>query len=252
MANYPHVVIVGRVNVGKSTLFNRLSTQVKSLTLDYEGVTRDFVRDTVCWQNTCFELIDSGGISLKKSTELISEKVRQLALDLVKSADLILFVCDGLVGPTLEDIQLAKFLHKEGKKNILVINKGDDTQKIIEQEPAFAQLGFTQKIVVSALHGKNISDLLELIIQQLPKKIEAPENGGHGLSLVILGKPNVGKSSLMNLLIDQERMIVADIPGTTREAISEPINFYKQTILLTDTPGLRRNFANCISSGGGR
>lgn len=244
MAKLSRVVIVGRTNVGKSTLFNRLSQDVKSLALDYEGVTRDFLHDEVCWQNRCFELIDSGGISLKKSQDPVAEKVRILALALLEDADLILFVCDGKVEPTLDDIQMAKYLHKLGKLIILVINKIDEQYHVHEFMSSFAQLGFEYSVAVSALHGKGIADLLDTIIQLLPKQIEpSREEKEEECSIVFLGKPNVGKSSLMNALLEEERVLVAAQPGTTREAITESIKFYQETIMLTDTPGIRRKRA---------
>lgn len=119
-AQLPKVVIVGRTNVGKSTLFNRLSSGVKSLTLDYEGVTRDFISDIVCWQGLCFELIDSGGISMQKAHDPLAEKVRRIGLDLVSQADIALFVCDGNVGMVSQDREIGLFLHKLGKKVLLL------------------------------------------------------------------------------------------------------------------------------------
>ncbi|HML19038.1 MAG TPA: 50S ribosome-binding GTPase, partial [Candidatus Dependentiae bacterium] len=119
------VVIVGRTNVGKSSLFNRMATSVKSMTYDYEGITRDFLRDTVCWQNVCFDLIDTGGISFKKSDDPLTESARKVALSMVDTADLLVFVTDGSVGIVPEDREIAKMLHKNGKPVILVVNKID-------------------------------------------------------------------------------------------------------------------------------
>ncbi len=237
----PMVVIVGRTNVGKSTLFNRLSVDVKSLTLEYEGVTRDFLKDTVCWQDSCFELIDTGGISLRKTDDSIMHEARQRALALLQQADLILFVCDGKVGVVPEDREIAKLLHKAGKKTFLVVNK-IDTVAAQERVYEFERLGFKLVLPLSAQHGTGIADLLEGIVNVLPAKKEVEEVEPQ-CRVVILGKPNVGKSSLMNLLVKQERAIVADIPGTTREAITERVRFYQEDIQITDTPGLRRKRA---------
>ena len=241
MKKLPKVVIVGRVNVGKSTLFNRLSTDVKSITLDYAGVTRDFIKDTVCWKDTCFELIDTGGISLRKTTDPIAEAVRQKALDLVKEAALVLFVCDGKVGVVPEDREISKLLHKMGKETFLVVNK-IDTLLAKEQQYEFEKLGHKNIFSISAQHGTGTGELLNNMVDVLPKA-EIVEDKKGVLRVVLLGKPNVGKSSLMNLLVQDERSIVSDIPGTTREPVSEKIKFYKGDIEITDTAGVRRKRA---------
>ena len=238
METLPKVVIIGRANVGKSTLFNRLSTSVKSLTLDIAGVTRDFIADTVSWKGITFKLIDSGGISLKKSNDLLTEKVRQVALSLIEQADLVLFVCDGKAGLLPEDREINKFLHKADKDTLVVINKSD-ASVTIEHLHEFKQLVF-DTITISALHGTGSAELLEAVVQRLEKKqiVYTPEQAK--MNLVLLGKPNVGKSSLLNKLLEQERAIVSPEPGTTREPISEKIRFYKETIQVTDTAGIRR------------
>lgn len=239
MLKLPKVIIVGRTNVGKSTLFNRLSEGVKSLVMNYEGVTRDFIKDTVCWQDICFSLIDSGGISLKKSQDPIAEKVRQLGLNLLKDADVIFFVTDGTAGLTNEDRDIATMLHKLNKKVIVAVNK-IDTQRAQENLYEFNQLGIADIVSMSAQHGTGISDLLDALIAALPKMAQIKEKEEPTLSVVFIGKPNVGKSSLMNILLEQERVLVSEQAGTTREAITEPIKFYQETFSLTDTPGIRR------------
>lgn len=235
----PTVVVVGRTNVGKSTLFNRLSTSVRSLTLDYEGVTRDFISDTVCWQDTCFQLIDTGGISFKRTEDPVEQKSRQIALKMLDDADVVLFVCDGAAGVVLEDREISNLLHKHRKKTILAVNK-IDTNLAQEQQYEFNQLGYDTIIPVSAQHGVGISELLESIIHLLPTHVRGYQEEEAACKVVILGRPNVGKSSLMNLLVGQERSIVTDRPGTTREAIAENIRFYKEIIQVVDTPGVRR------------
>jgi GTP-binding protein len=236
----PTVVIVGRTNVGKSTLFNRLSTDVKTLTLDYEGVTRDFIRDQVSWQGHNFDLIDTGGISLRKTTDHILEESRKKALHLIEHADIVIFVCDAKVGLLPEDREIARLLHKLGVKTIVVANKVD-THVGQEQEHEFTRLGFENFISISAQHGFGIADLLQAIVDALPdQSSEHIEEAAPKCKVTILGKPNVGKSSLLNLLLKEERAIVADIPGTTREPISERVIFNKESIMLTDTPGIRR------------
>lgn len=243
MNKVPKVVIVGRVNVGKSMLFNRLSTTVKSLTLDYEGVTRDFITDIVSWQKSTFELIDSGGIELgKPSPDILIQKIQHLVEELIQQADLILFVVDAKAGLTNEDQKINDLLFKLKKKVLIVVNKIDSSS---DQDALydFYRLGREPLYPISAIHGTGIGDLLEAIADELKKEKQtsakvAQEKPKYGV--VLLGKPNVGKSSLMNLLLERERSIVTDQPGTTREAITEPIHFYKETIVLTDTPGIRK------------
>lgn len=236
------VVIIGRLNVGKSTLFNRLSTTVKTITLDYAGVTRDFVKDIVEWNNVKFELIDSGGLNLRKTQDVILGKVRDIGLQLMQEADVIVFVCDGTTGILQEDQEIAKVLHKSGKKVILVINKTDNklTQ---EHEHEFAKLGFEHNIPLSATHSIGIGDLLDVIVDELKQDKTTAQEEDAIYKVALLGKPNAGKSSLLNILVQKERAIVTDIPGTTREPISEKIRFYKKTIQVTDTAGIRRQRA---------
>lgn len=234
------VIIVGRMNVGKSTLFNRLSTSVKSITLDYAGVTRDFVRDSVTWRDCTFELIDSGGMSFHAQQDELLEQVRQRVVQLLDKGRLILFVADGIVGLLPEDRTIARILHKLGKPVIVVVNK-TDSQVSEEHRHEFEQLGFSTVIPISAQHGININELLDAIVGHLPTCPSDEEKPA--FQVVFLGRPNVGKSSLMNCLLQEERLLVSDIPGTTREAVSENINFYRETIQLTDTPGIRKKKA---------
>lgn len=240
MKKMPRVVIVGRMNVGKSTLFNRLSVDVKSLTLDHEGVTRDFLKDTVCWQGRCFELIDTGGISLRKTEDLILETVRLKSLDVVKSADVVLFVCDAKVGVLPEDREISKFLHSLSVPVVLVVNKADSSLSE-EYRYEFDQLGYETKLFISAQHGTSIGDLLQIVVDSLPVKgADIDDDQEPMCKVVFLGKPNVGKSSLMNLLLKEERSIVTDQPGTTREPVRERVGFFKEDIVLIDTAGVRR------------
>lgn len=242
MSKLPKVVIVGRMNVGKSTLFNRMSVEVKSIMLDYEGVTRDFISDIVCWDGTCFELIDCGGIDLQKTHDILAQKVQKIVFDLIEIADVILFVGDGTVGMVTEDREIGNYLHKLKKTVLVAVNKIDNS-KADDQQYEFAQLGFKDVLPISAQHGVGIADLLEAIVRSLPKKIAQVTEDKPSYKIVLLGKPNVGKSSLMNLLVDKERSVVTDIPGTTREAISESLHFYQETITVTDTPGIRKKRA---------
>lgn len=241
MKRVPSVVIIGRVNVGKSTLFNRLSERVKSITLDYRGVTRDFLKDRVHWKNSSFDLIDSGGIDLKKTGDEIFQKVKEIVIKLLEQADLILFVTDGTSGVTTDDRDISLFLRKFNKPVIVVVNK-IDTKKARDNMYEFYSLNYDQVVFISAEHGLAINELLDAIIEKLPEK-EIYEIQEPKVKVVFLGRPNVGKSSLLNVLLKQERAIVSDRPGTTREAISENIMFYKEAIEITDTPGIRRKRA---------
>lgn len=238
MSKLPRVVFVGRPNVGKSTLFNRLADNIKSIVYDYEGVTRDFVTDTVCWQDTCMELVDSGGISMKTFNDPLQERVRQVGLSLIESADLVLFVCDAQVGITTDDQAVAKFLRKLSVPVLLVLNKAD-TAAAEQEQYTFSQLGFDTILPVSALHGTGIAELLQAMVDNARIRVERVQEEP-AYRVALLGKPNVGKSSLMNELLKKERTLVSDIPGTTREAVSENVNFFKETLQLTDTPGIRR------------
>lgn len=239
MKNLRKVSIVGRMNVGKSTLFNRLSTSVKSITLDYPGVTRDVLSDTVVWKDQSFELVDTGGIVLDKTLDAIDAAVSQRARDMIAQSDLIILVVDGSVGITLEDQRIVKELHAMDVPVLVAVNKMD---KSLAQDRLyeFYQLGYKQLYDISAEHGRNIETLLDAIVNTLKELPPAVERVQPQFKVVLLGKPNVGKSSLMNALLDQERSLVMDQPGTTREAISESISFYKETIALIDTPGVRR------------
>ena len=183
------VVIVGRTNVGKSTLFNRLSSTVKSLTLDREGITRDILKDSVEWQGKSFELIDTGGIQFKKSADVITEKIRLVALQTLERSDIALLVIDGSTGVVQEDRDIARLLHKMGKKVLVVINKVDRAVTSGNLHEG-AALGFSHDVAVSAEHGTAIGDVLEHIVQMLPPTtplVSVPSD----YNVVFLGRPNV-------------------------------------------------------------
>lgn len=232
------VALVGRMNVGKSTLFNRLIGRPKSITYDYAGVTRDIVREEISWQGKTFDLVDTGGLVFRKSDDPLVTQVHEKALEAVLKADLVVFVTDGVVGVVAEDREIAKFLHKAGKKVVIAINKSDD-QLALQHQYEFQALGFPEIVLLSAQHGKGIGDLLEAMVQGLPAQ-ETPKSTEPNYRVMLLGRPNVGKSSLMNALVQQERSIVSDIPGTTREAISEQISWAQEHLEIVDTPGVRR------------
>ena len=234
--NLPMVIIVGRTNVGKSTLFNRLSVKAESITLDQEGVTRDFIKDVISWNGRNFELIDTSGMTTQ-SNDPIMEKVRTNVLTWLDKADVILFVIDGAVGLLPEDRELARLLRSYGKKVFLIVNKSD-RRETADNMAELEQLGFKHTFALSAQHAKGIGDLLEALVEDMAIA-QAPKEEKRICKTVLLGKPNVGKSSLMNLLLNEERSIVHDVAGTTREAIGEKINFYKAEIQITDTAGVQ-------------
>lgn len=238
MSRYPTVVVIGRTNVGKSTLFNRLSPKVKSIAFDQPGVTRDSLVDLVTWKEFVFQLVDTGGVSVRVSQDPIFEQVRLKALDQLKKAQVVLFVCDGTVGILPEDREIAKLLHKNGVPVVLAVNK-IDTRQAQERVYEFEALGMDAVVPISAQHGTGIIELLDALVAHMSAAV-SQEDEERPCRVVLLGKPNVGKSSLMNHLVHFERSIVSAEPGTTRESISETIQFYKADIQITDTAGIRR------------
>ena len=246
MSKYPKVAIVGRTNVGKSTLFNRLTRAKHSIVFSREGVTRDYIQDLVTCNDKTFNLIDTGGLPLTKKgitadTGAILEEVRQSVLGTIENADLVLFVCDVKNGLIEQDRQLAKILHKSKKPVFLLLNKADNKRAFEENEHEFFALGFKKIFPISSAHGTGIRELLDAVVntiefEGLTEKVPADAV----YRITIMGKPNVGKSSLLNLLLKEQRAIVSEVAGTTREAISETMTFHKDLIQVTDTPGVRR------------
>lgn len=235
----PTIALVGRMNVGKSTLFNRLTKSQQSLVFDIEGVTRDYIQKTVSWNNKGFNLVDTGGLPFEKNQNSILQEVTQSVFNTIENADLILFVCDAKNGLIEQDRRFAKMLHKSKKPVFLLLNKADNTTAFAENQYEFQALGFDNVFPVSAIHATGISELIDAICQTV-ESVEVKEEEEPSYKVAILGKPNVGKSSLLNLLLKTERSIVSDIAGTTREAISQTVSFHKEMVELTDTPGVRR------------
>lgn len=238
MNKFPTVVLFGRMNVGKSTLFNRLAERGASLVMDYAGVTRDFLTAPSRWRGVPFTVVDTGGVSVHKVADPLVEQVRKRALAQAEKADIILLVVDGTVGVTLQDQELVKWLHKSGRSVFVVVNKSDVAASV-ERLSEFNRLGFKDVFIISAVHGTGLSELQDALVARLPRK-QAQEVDQVPMRVTLLGKPNVGKSSLMNVLLKQERSIVSDVAGTTREAVREPLQFYSQALELIDTAGVRR------------
>ncbi len=236
----PKVLLVGRTNVGKSTLFNRLTQQKLSIVFEREGVTRDYLQELISWDSKTFALIDTGGFSFAKNQDDIGKRVQEKVVELLSYASLILFVCDGKNGLTQEDIKIAQILRRSNKPVFLLINKADNMHGMEEHMPEFYKLGFETVIPVSGIHGIGIATLLNGIVEAIPLPVEHEEKAP-SYNVALIGRPNVGKSSLMNLLIEHERSIVSPIAGTTREAISDTTYYCNDLIQVTDTAGVRRS-----------
>lgn len=234
----PIVAIVGRPNVGKSTLFNRLVGGRTAIVEDTPGVTRDRIYRDSEWLNRAYTLIDTGGIDFLSKDETILGQVRKQAQLAIREADVILFLVDGRSGLTSDDENLAELLRRAHKKVIPVINKIEDFTKK-EELYDFYRLGLGEPIPVSAAHGMNIGDLLDVMIGHFPPR-DDDEGEPDIIKIAVVGRPNVGKSSLVNIILGQERVIVSDVPGTTRDAIDTPFTRENQRYILIDTAGMRR------------
>jgi GTP-binding protein len=231
------VCIVGRPNVGKSTLFNRLVGRRIAITEDTPGVTRDRIYAEGEWLGKYFTLIDTGGLEPEKDDIIMSniKKQAQIAID---TADVILFVVDGLQGLTATDKEVAEILRKSGKEVILVCNK-IDTPKTPEEIYEFYELGMGEPMIISAEQALGLGDLLDRIIEKFPEDRET-EYDEDLIRVAFIGKPNAGKSSLINYILGEERLIVTDIPGTTRDSIDSYFTYKDNRYVFVDTAGLRR------------
>lgn len=237
--SHPKVLIVGRTNVGKSTLFNRLAEERRSIVFDREGVTRDYIEEVVTWQDIPFTLIDTGGMSFVKGTDEITKRVQEKVMRLLKDASILLFVVDGKNGMQLEDAKIADVVRRANKPTFLLVNKADNLRAMDDNITEFYGLGFSNLIPISAVHGTGISLLLQNIVDTLPADHQG-ETLNPIYNVALIGRPNVGKSSLMNLLLQHERSIVSDVAGTTREPITAMTYNLNDLIQFTDTAGVRR------------
>lgn len=233
----PIVAIVGRPNVGKSTLFNKLVGQRAAIVDDQPGVTRDrLYRDTE-WNGKEFVLVDTGGLE-PRSNEFMMTKIKEQAEVALNEADVIMFIVDGKAGLTALDEEVAYYLRKKSKPVIVCVNKIDNYLSQQDDLIDFWALGFEDVIGISAEHKSNLGDMLDLVINSF-EKIDFPEEE-EGLKIAIIGKPNAGKSSLVNKLCGKNRTIVTDIAGTTRDAIDTVVEFNDNKYVLIDTAGIRR------------
>lgn len=235
----PIVAIVGRPNVGKSTLFNIFANSRISIVEDTPGVTRDRLYADTEWLDNEFMMVDTGGIEIM-NTDKIAVSIRQQAQIAIAEADVILFVCDARAGITHEDAEVAKMLRQTKKPIVLAINKADSPKQEMEIFE-FYNLGIGEPIPVSAANHLGLGDLLDAVVEKFPETSAYGEDGNEDeIKVALIGRPNVGKSSIFNTLVGEERSIVSDVAGTTRDAIDTPVIREGQKFLFIDTAGMRR------------
>ncbi|MBD3221575.1 ribosome biogenesis GTPase Der [bacterium] len=232
------VAIVGRPNVGKSTLFNRIVGQRRAVVHEQPGVTRDRLVETADWAGHGFYLIDTGGIiPYGETVSDFDEAVTQIARDAIAEADVVLFLVDGQTGPLDWDQTIARDLHRSGKPVVLAVNKTEkESARIASAE--FYALGLDEPMAVSALHGQGVGDLMDRVVESFPAV--PVEETPVDCRIAILGRPNVGKSSLLNALVGRDEALVSEIAGTTRDSIHSDLHWQKKTLRIIDTAGLRR------------
>lgn len=239
MMGKPVVAVVGRPNVGKSTLFNKLIGERRSIVEDTPGVTRDRIYGDAEWNGRSFLLVDTGGIE-PKTDDVILAKMRMQAEVAIASADVIVFLCDIHAGLTADDRDIAVMLKKSGKPVVIGVNKVDRVGDLPYEFYEFYELGFERDpIALSSLHGTGSGDLLDEVVSLLPPDVEEERAEGV-VSVAVIGKPNAGKSSLVNRLIGEERQIVSNIPGTTRDAVDTELVNELGHFNFIDTAGIRR------------
>ena len=235
----PIVAIVGRPNVGKSTLFNIFANSRISIVEDTPGVTRDRLYADTEWLDNEFMMVDTGGIEIM-NTDKIAVSIRQQAQIAIAEADVILFVCDARAGITHEDAEVAKMLRQSKKPIVLAINKADSPKQEMEIFE-FYNLGIGEPIPVSAANHLGLGDLLDAVVEKFPETSAYGEDGNEDeIKVALIGRPNVVKSSIFNTLVGEERSIVSDVAGTTRDAIDTPVIREGQKFLFIDTAGMRR------------
>jgi GTP-binding protein len=241
----PAVVLVGRPNVGKSTLFNRISGTRRAIVTPIAGTTRDVIAEPAEWQGIAFSLVDTGGM-FGESQDPLHELVVVHGNRAIAAADVVVFVVDGREGIVAGDEEIARALHEAGKPVIVAVNKTDD-RRARGRALEFYQFGFEPVIEIAAEHGDGVGDLLDVVLERLPVRRSARPSADaegveheHEVAVAIVGRPNVGKSSLLNRLLREERAMVSDMPGTTRDAVDAVLRWHRRTFRLVDTAGIRR------------
>lgn len=233
----PVIAIVGRPNVGKSTIFNRIIGDRLAIVEDKPGVTRDRIYGTGEWSGRAFHIVDTGGIEIEGEDEIM-KSVRMQAELAIEEADVIIFMVDAKSGLTLADEEVAQILFRSNKPVVVAVNKVDNLGRA-DDVYEFYGLGFGEPIGISGAHGTGIGDLLDAAVSKLPV-LEDDEYDEDVIRVALIGRPNVGKSSLVNALLGEERVIVSDVAGTTRDAIDTPFEKDGQRYVLIDTAGMRK------------
>ena len=234
----PVVAIVGRPNVGKSTLFNALAGEMISIVKDTPGVTRDRIYADVTWLDKSFTMIDTGGIE-PDSGDIILSQMREQAQIAIDTADVIVFITDVQQGLVDSDAKVADMLRRSQKPVILVVNKVDSVQKYMMDVYEFYNLGIGEPVPISAANRTGLGDMLDEIVKEFPEDLDTEEEDDIP-KIAVVGKPNVGKSSLINRLLGEDRVIVSDIAGTTRDAVDAKVKWQGKEYIFIDTAGLRR------------
>lgn len=230
------MAIVGRPNVGKSALFNRMVRSRMSIVDDAPGITRDRIYAEAEWNGYVFNLVDTGGIETDPQ-DSIATQMRQQAEIAMDQADVLIYVVDSRTGITGEDDQVANMIRKSAKPVVVAASKVDDPRHM---DYDLYSLGLGEVVATSAAHGVGIGDLLDTVVSHLPEQQEEPEGDDGVIRVAVIGRPNVGKSSLMNRILGEERSIVSDVPGTTRDSIDASFERDGQKYIIVDTAGIRR------------
>jgi GTPase len=243
----PNVVLAGRPNVGKSTLFNRITGTRRAIVTPFAGTTRDVIEQPAEWQGAQFTLVDTGGM-FGASTDPLHELVVERGRQALGEADVVIFVVDGREGLVPSDQEIAAALRSRGVPVVVAVNKSDD-RRARGRGVEFYQFGFEPIVEIAAEHGDGVGDLLDEVIERLPATrsrpdgepaASRPKEEPQEIAVAIVGRPNVGKSSLVNRLLREERVMVSDMPGTTRDAVDAVLRWHRQSFRIVDTAGIRR------------